>query len=492
MERKIWLKPADEENGQAAINNGYFKNGQSDISASVVECLYLDTPEMIFLKNNIALIICSGTDGVYQMAVFGNASKNLEPEYKVLFGSDAFDFSLFPEAVSEKLKSIKAGEPLTVRLALSFELKTRGLKPKNGGNLLLVKTAGSFENEEIKGELSALAIKGADGDPAYFAENVDIIINETKLIRCPSPWIEAIRIKTSGFQPSALSEKKQKKYYSSGLMRIFTVRVFEFIKAYDNAETKKFDKDTIHVLRVETRKLLSLLEAFEETFEDQTAKYISFLKTILVDTDIVRSVDILEEELDIITASQPRIDFTALQQKLNEEREEAAEKLISNCKSGSYSERIIELWTCIQRRKVYWESVHDEKKEYDKAIIKINGWVKKIGGLKKSGFDDPEMAHDFRVNIKKVRYTVENMDGIPKKLERITSGLKKLQDATGAVCDMNMDISILQRIASSEPAASYQCGFCVGVLSAGLQESRKEAYSLWKNNRGKYTAIEED
>lgn len=490
MERKIWLKSADSENKERLFKSDYFKNAKGSRD-SIMECLYFDTADLDILKNNAVLMACSGPDGVCLKAVFEN-SGDMEPEYIAELPGDGIDLSRFSKAASDKLKAIIGGEQLHIQLASSFELKSRGLAPQDGERLMLIQTIGYFEDNGIKGELNVLELKGLEGDLEHIAEHVDMLIDEIKLVRCPSPWIESMRIKASGFQP-AVSEKKLKGFFGSEIMRIFSIRLFELIRAYTNAGSQGFKKECLHKLRTETRKTLSLIEAFGDAFDGRHAEYMQPLDSLLEDTDGVRELDMLEEELDIVVSAFPRHDFSVVQQLIAAKRAQAAEELALAYKNGKYVLGLLSLWAGVQRMRAVWESAGDDEKAVKAALASVKKWYKKMGELKRADMAKAAAVHDFRIAVKKARYTLEDMtDALPKRLERTLPGLKKLQSSFGIACDTYRHMETLQRAANeADKETAYQCGVCYGILGTYLQDDLKEAFEEWKDYRYKNAELAE-
>lgn len=488
MENKIWLKPAEARNKDNMFKGSSFKAEKGDVKESLLECLYLDTDELDILKNNAVLFICSDPEGVYQKAVFGNGG--IEPEeYSAEMAADNIDLSSFCESVPQKLKEIIGGKSLHIHLASLFELKSFILKQKDGNKLKFIEASGNFEDNGVIGELCAIELSGMESNLANVAEYADIIINETKNVRCPSPWVEAMRIAASGFQPY-LKEKTIKKHFSSKQAQIFSVRLFELIKAYIKAGNKGFDKNSLHGLRVETRKLLTLIEALWETMGDKASEYIKLMESMLDDTDIIRNLDVMEEELDIIVSAFPRCDLADIQQLLTEKRAGLTEQLVSAYKSARYASIITSIWAGIHRRHVIWESAEEKGKEVEVALLNIKKWIEKMRTFKKSSMYYAGAVHDYRIAAKKARYTIESIaDMLPKRLNKAASKFEKLQESFGAVYDIYQYLKILQEIAeTSDKKTAYRCGIINGMLSMKLKESMKEAYDL----RKEYRSVTED
>lgn len=486
MERKIWLKPV--EGGKVNDLKGMSeKSGEK----ALLECLFLDTVEADLLKNNVVLTICAGPDGLNQMAVIENPAEHMADEYTVALPPQGINISLFPDEITEKLRMIIQDKQLQIHFASAFEEKTRRISAGEGAEYQLVRLLGRFEDDDLKGELCAIEVKSADGQAASAEEFAVKLAVEAKLERCVSPWFEAMRIKTSGFQP-ALTDKKLRKYVDKKIMQPPSLQLFELVRAYIALSAYAFERTAVHKLRVEARKMMSLIEAFDMVFGDKATQYIVYLQRLLDDTDEARRADLLDEEVSLIFALNPRMDFTALQQRLADKRASFRESIKEAYTRGDYSADLIALWIDVHVKA--YAATADEDATIAAAVAKVKEWITELNTFKKSGMSDPDTVHTYRVLLRKVRYALENMEMmIPRRAFKAAESLKRIQEEFGILCDVNQHMEMLHGLASEcgDMELAYHCGICAGIFSGCQQEIHREAIDVWKEYRGDIRSLED-
>ena len=486
MERKIWLKPADGV--KANVLKGLSeKSGES----ALLECLFLDTAAADLLKNNIVMAICAGPDGLTQMAVVESPVDRSADEYTVALPPQGLNISLFPDEISEKLRAVIADKQLQIHFATAFEEKIRRISAGEGEEYQLVRLLGRFEDDDLKGELCAIELKSVDGKVAPAEAFAEKLAAEAKLERCASPWFEAMRIKTSGYQPT-ITEKRLKKYVDMRIMQPPSLQLFELVRAYIALSAYAYERTAVHKLRVEARKMMSLIEAFEMLFGEKATQYIACLQKLLDDTDQAHRADLLDEEVGMIFTLNPRLDFSALQQRLAEKRAVLKESIKSAFTRGEYSADLIALWIDVHTKA--HAAPADEEKDIAAAVAKVKGWISELGAFKKSGMSNPDTVHEYRILLRKVRYALENMEMmIPRRAFKAAEGLKKVQDEFGMLCDVNQHMEMLHSLAaeSGDAELAYHCGICAGIFSGCQQEIHRETIDVWKDYRGDIRSLED-
>ena len=486
MERKIWLKPVD--GGKANDLKGLSeKSGE----ATLLECLFLDTVDADLLKSNIVMAICAGPNGLTQMAVLENPADRAADEYTVALPPQGLNISLFPDEIAEKLRAVIADKQLQIHFASAFEEKTRRICAGEGEEYQLVRLLGRFEDDDLKGELCAIELKSADSMAASAEVFAEKLAADAKLERCASPWFDAMRIKTSGYQP-ALTEKRLKRYVDTRIMQPQSLQLFELVRAYIALNAYAYETTAVHKLRVEARKMMSLIEAFETLFGEKAAQYIACLQQLLDDTDEANRADLLDEEVGMIFALNPRLDFTTLQQRLAEKRAAFKESIKSAYTRGEYSRDLIALWIDVHTKA--HAAPLDEERDIAAAVAKVKGWITELGAFKKSGMSNPDTVQEYRILLRKVRYALENMEMmIPRRAFKAAEGLKKVQDEFGMLSDVNQHMDMLHSLASESGDAelAYHCGICAGIFSGCQQEIHREAIDVWKDYRGDIRSLED-
>lgn len=483
MEQKTWLKPAE---GGKIFKSDFFKSlAEKEEETVLIECLYLDTAETALLENGMALMLCSGPDGISQMALMENDDATVS-EYAAPLPLAGLDIALFPEDAAEKLRAVIQDKPLLIHLVSMFEEKTRRISAENGGQYVLAQIRGYFEDDDLK-ELCTLELRSAQSDTDEYAQT---LMAQAGLERCAPPWFEIMRVKTTGFHPAA-KKNKLKKYAGTKIAQLLSFRIFELLRAYIALSTGAFERLAVHKLRIEARKMMSVMEAFEALLGEKAAGHIAFLNTLLDDTDEVRRIDLLEDELDMMHALNPNMDIAEMRQKMTADRAGLIGQIKTACQSGVYAAGLIGLWTDVHR---WGKQATDEEAGVASALAHIKEWTATINAYKKSDLSDPENIQAYRVLLRKIRYALDNMEEmVPGRANKASAGLKKIQDEFGMLHDIDQHMETLHRmaVASSDMEFAYNCGVCYGVFSGCLQDIRKDTLGTWKDYRQDLKALEE-
>ncbi len=479
MERITWYKPV---NGSGVFKSDHFKkNLKKNEDASLVECLHLDTSEMVLLQNKAAFMIVDRDGELKQMAVFEQPDEGMNKEYIVDLPQSGIDLTLFPQEVCKKLCGILQNAPLQIHLIFAFEEKTRLLAMEGYEPCILLRLLGLFENESAKEELCALQLVSIN-EPKDDAL-AEKLVNEGIFTPSISPWIQTMWLRESGLKP-LLSEKKIKKIDLSEISAMIVIRLFELVRAYAAVNEGDFKKEPVHSLRVEARKMLTLIEIFDDIFAEKAILYTSFLNKLIDDTDELRAIDFVSEELDTIDALYNHFDFEPLKQKLASKRSLIYSTIKDAYHQGSYADSLAAFWVDMHVKTHH--GFEDEKLHIVKASEQIKEWAIQLNVYKKSELYETGQMHEYRKTSRKLRYSLESLKSlVQKRIGKAIKSCKALQDEFGMVVDVAQHIKTLQELAAEEKNAelSLLCGVCCGVFAETLLDIQKEAINAWKDCR---------
>jgi len=482
MENSVWLKPTNGEN-KANFKKQLMKSLMKDeLEATVTECIYLDTLELDLLKQNMVFMLQSREEGVFGLLFSECQGNELEIKEKLILPENSISIELFGEETQERLNAVLAGKPLFMQCAVAFEVNAQTSGEENQ-SIEASQYVCCFKDDGQKCKLYTFQLKDASGNNSLFYETADKLGEELNLTRCPNPFSEALRISASGFKP--LINDKYKKYkQENGLAQVFSTRVFNLINSYIWAMRQGMAKEALHKLRLQARKTISMLEAFQSAFNTEAHTYTRLIEEILDKTGPVRTLDVLLERIQDKMQDDPALDLNELYEKLEKQRAEAAQAIVHEYKQGQNND-LISLWLYINRTAELWKEGEKEKSDIKAAFSYIKDLTESLAGLKKSSFADARSIHNIRINIKKIRYFIEIMEDNPKKLRECVAILKKLQDAYGIITDHDECIRALYQMAlsSRDNVLAYACGICTGIFTMVTQHIYKEAYPLWKEYR---------
>ena len=481
MEKKTWYKPAQ---GSGIIKSGDLKNIlKKSEDPSLIECLYLDSADEALFRNDAVLIIADSGGELQQMAAFQD-----EGEYVTPLPEGGIDLTLFPKAVYEKLCGLLGGAPLNIRFVSAFELKKRVLALEDTPACHIDRMLSHYEENGDRCELCALSVEGmAEGDnQTPSAEQLSAFGGLTS---CAPPYIEAMRLRAFGCNPAA-DEKRIKKVAATAANRLFGIRLFELVKAYVELDTGGFDKKSILKLRVAIRKLAVLIEAFAGIFGEKAESYKVSINRLIDDTDAIRAIDLLIDELETVSSMHRDFDFTPLHDTLFNTREDRRGQLMKAYAEGSYADDIAAFW--VQTHKIMHEGLINE--DIIKATERIREWTVELNVYKKAELNAIDSMHAYRKTVRKLRYALEGLSDITvKRLTKAIKSCKKMQDEFGMAGDMASHIKTLQKLSEEENNAQIAllCGVCCGVFSESLPDMQSEAIGTWKDCRNDIKALED-
>ncbi len=484
MEKKTWYKPAQ---GSGIIKSGDLKNIlKKSEDPSLVECLYLDTADMSLIENGAVLMIADDGKELKQMAVF--ADEGAEGEYVTQLPDSGVDLTLFPENVYEKFCSLLNGSPLQIRFVSSFELKKRVLTMDGIPVCHVVRLLSHYEEGGERRELCMLSVQSME-ESSSEAPTAEQMAALGDLTPCAPPYIEAMRLCASECNP-AVDEKRIKKAAAIATARLFGIRLFDLIRAYVGLGTAHFDKTSILKLRVAARKLTALIEAFVGVFGEKAASCKAFLNRLIDDTDAIRAIDLLIDEMDTVASMHHDFDFAPLDGLLNKTRETLCHELLQAYEDGGYADELAAFW--VQTHKKMHEGLLNE--DIIKATEKIREWTVELNVYKKAEMAAIENMHAYRKTIRHLRYALEGLSEITvKRLSKAIKSCKKLQDEFGMAADMSSHIKTLQKLSEEEGSAQLAllCGVCCGVFAESLPDMLSEAVGVWKDCRNDIKALED-
>lgn len=482
MDNKMWYKPLQ---GSGIIKSGDLKNIlRKSEDPLLIECLYLDTADRTLLANNAVLLITDTGGVLKQAAVF--TVDACEEDYTTKLPESGIDLSLFPKSVHERLCGILNGAPLQIQFVSAFEQKKRILTLEDVPSCLLIRMLSHFEESGEQRELCALSVQSMDNGMPPTAQQLAVF---GSLTPCEPPLIEAMRLCASGCYPS-VSEKRIKKTVQTSWARLLGIRLFDLVKAYVALSPMQFDKKSVLRLRVAARKLVALIGIFKEAFGEKANSYKDALDRLIDDTDDIRAIDLLTDEIDTVSSMHRDFDFTPLKKRLADKRKACCAELSGTYENGGYADGIAAFW--VQMHKNMHEGLSNE--DIIKAADRIREWAVALNMIKKAELHDIDAMHEYRKTIRKLRYALEGLSEVTvKRVAKAIKSCKRMQDEFGMVGDLASHIKTLQKLSAEANNAEMAllCGVCCGIFAESLPDMQNEAVSVWKDCRNDIKTLED-
>lgn len=231
---------------------------------------------------------------------------------------------------------------------------------------------------------------------------------------------------------------------SGEALRILFLSIFKEIKRLKSDYLQDHDEEILHSLRVNLRKVRSLLKIFNGVFDEKVTLFFGENFKILANsTNKKRDLDIFLGFLSEQKHANELIYF--VQKALNLEYENVKSYL-----SDEENYAFLKEWEIFLNEGEFYRS-----KLFDVSLSRLGSFklrtllVLAQKRLKSLDQDCPnESFHKIRIELKKVRYTYEFLseifyfDGLKKYEER----LKDLQEIFGALQDYDVWLGILERL----------------------------------------------
>lgn len=236
---------------------------------------------------------------------------------------------------------------------------------------------------------------------------------------------------------------------------------------------RNLDAEAIHQMRVGLRRTRAAISLFDDVLpRTRTGKIKAELKWLTGQLAPAREIDVfLEERVSPITkAGPPKRGSRAIQERFALQRTKAFKGASRAVGSPRFRHLLIDLLEWIETRKAPPDqdrSIGPYAAELlDRRIRKARKQGKRLNEL------SPRQRHKLRIKIKKIRYALDFFerlyaDGDRKEIAQLSSRLKKVQSALGALNDFMAHRKIATEAALTAPQANrraqaFASGYLVG------------------------------
>ena len=256
---------------------------------------------------------------------------------------------------------------------------------------------------------------------------------------------------------------------------------------------RNLDAEAIHQMRVGLRRTRAAISLFVDVLPRAgTTRIKQELKWLTAELAPAREIDVfLEERVSPITkAGPPKRGSRAIEERFALQRTKAFRGASQAVGSPRFRRLLIDMLEWIETRKApsdQDQSIGPYAAELlDRRIRKTRKQGKRLSEL------SPRQRHKLRIKIKKIRYALDFFerlyaDSDRKEIAQLSSRLKKIQSALGALNDFMAHRKIATKAALAAPQANrraqaFASGFLVGqeheAASGLLKAARNELQRL--------------
>ena len=255
----------------------------------------------------------------------------------------------------------------------------------------------------------------------------------------------------------------------------FTVIAYSTFRHFttNSDAVRNLDSEAIHQMRVGLRRTRAAISLFGDVLPRASTTTIKQeLKWLTGELAAAREIDVfLEERVSPITkAGPPKRGFRTIEHRFAAQRTKAFKDASRAVGSSRFRRLLIDLREWIETRKA--PSNGDKSigpyaaKLLDRLIRRARKQSKRLKEL------SPKQRHKLRIKIKKIRYALDFFerlyaDSDRKEIARLSSRLKKVQSALGALNDFIAHRKLATEAALAAPRANrraqaFASGFLVG------------------------------
>ena len=241
---------------------------------------------------------------------------------------------------------------------------------------------------------------------------------------------------------------------------------------------RNLDAEGIHQMRVGLRRTRAAISLFDDVLPRASTERIKQeLKWLTGELARAREIDVLLEERvgPITKAGPPRRGARAIEKKFAAQRTKAFKRAGRAVGSPRFRRLLIDMLEWIETRKA--PSGNDKSigpyaaELLGRRIKKARKQGKRLNEL------SPEQRHKLRIRIKKIRYALDFFealydDGDRKEITQLSSRLKNVQSALGALNDFMAHRRLATAAALTAPPANRRAqAFASGFLVGQEQEA---------------------
>jgi triphosphatase len=440
-----------------------------------LEARYFDTPSHALQKAKLAYRIRrEGENWVATVKDSGSSKGGLHArqEWNQIVSHNEPDVEVFSHMeIGAKLQEVAGDEILEPILITSFERRKVDVVMPDGSTVEVAadkgtiiageKTAPILEIElELKtGQAGSLFMLGAALAKEY------PLLPETK-----SKFYRGLLLAgLSGelAKKSHLPQIEKARPIGEALRVILVDLIAQVLAAQQSFLENSQQPEIVHELRISLRRLQSVLEFSEP---------LSIIKQYTWHQDELKKLgqNLAEvRELDVAYASwQQLLDHQMISmdskvwlgEVLLEKRNQAAAKLVDDCRSGLATSLLLGLWAELLDRD--WQQLIAYDSTVDEYVVgNIVSWLKKTKKQEQAmEWSDTGEVHKLRLWIKKIRYVVEVMQSVLGDTSRLMPQLEKLQDAFGVISDARSTEVLLKALLreKSSRALHLEAGILIG------------------------------
>ncbi|MBP1743815.1 MAG: phosphohistidine phosphatase SixA [Firmicutes bacterium] len=323
-----------------------------------------------------------------------------------------------------------------------FESLTKQISREGGSRLLVVVGHEPYLSEWTE-KITGVRLDFRKGAAVSIKlDSVKPLKGEIKWQLNPEYYIDGVVMPLLTFQAEDGDKPKVngKGSLEKEMDRLFLSCLKEIVEAHNEFMIAPDDPESVHRLRVKIRQFRSVLSfAKPEVGKKDYENIQNRTRELAGEFTYLRQVDVM--------AGKIKEGYPALLSILRSERENEKKTVYSKIASGTAAPLFFDLLQWIERDP-FKKSKNGKKPLGDFAGDRAERWLGSFReGLQSMDSKDAKEIHALRIQGKKLRYMATLMEPVLEgKQAALIPGLKELQDRLGLICDIQMDIPVLEKL----------------------------------------------
>lgn len=430
---------------------------QQSYTRERLEAFYYDTPSQQLQKAHLAYRIRrEGGELLATVKEGGSSSGGLHKraEWTVVVAEHTPDVEPFADMpIGPLLNQLVGDEELTALYTTCFDRQRMLIYMPDGSCVELAADQGEICAGEQKAPILELELELKAGHPSAVLQLGAAIAKELPLLpERRSKYFRALQLVGLAEETGAklVSPIVEGEKSGAGLAKLLIFNIQAVLLAQENFLLKPEDQETIHQLRIQLRRLRSLISFGEPVLSNDTCStYADYIQQWGNNLGPVREVDVvLEAWQEMLAGGTVKLDVSpVLSDKLASKRTELVSRVQQDLANGVTTSSLLELWARLaeyQQQSMLEQEVTLE----DFARERLAEWAQKlIGAGKKLDTGDAQAMHKVRIRGKKLRYVLESLLPLwPEKGRRMIERFKELQDVLGVLHDAYVSQGVMHSI----------------------------------------------
>lgn len=460
-----------------------------------LEAQYFDTPEQDLRQAKLAYRI-RRENGAWIAAVKGGGSSDgglhQRNEWEVEVAEAIPSVAYFQEtSIGAALADAAGGNPLLPLFTTCFERHTLLVKPDtqtvievalDRGAILAGGSQEPIQEIELElkaGELSSLLALGG-----RLAEEFPLLFEDrSKYYRgLLAAGLEGKPVKRRE-QPLLGSQPAQE-----GAKALVLRGLHGALREYMQNREQMQEVESLHQVRIKFRRLRALLSFIKPLVQPEPYRaFQASLRELGQLLGPIREIDVLAESWQQVQDSGTGLTggHLWLTEVLAAERQQQAGQIKGPFEQAQVTALLLKLWAWLEGDA--WQETTQSLTFRGFCNTRLANWYQEMLDFgKKPAFDEIETLHQVRIAGKKLRYVLDNLDGVlDSSLDELLERLGLLQDALGYLRDARQTPVVLGRLLADKSSRALQreAGILIGWQARGAVENQKSARKAWRRVR---------